>query len=92
MIIASIIVDVCCKSLTIHIYIFQNIITLIFDCVVYCDQTEVGKTLVLKYIGDVEPKDVRKSLMKQLNPNIIPNRIEKVDKLEKTASGKKQRA
>ena len=64
----------------------------IFDCVVYCDQTEVGKTLVLKYIGDVEPKDVRKSLMKQLNPNIIPNRIEKVDKLEKTASGKKQRA
>jgi uridine kinase len=35
---------------------------------------------------------VSKILMKQLNPNIIPNRIEKVDKLEKTARGKKQRA
>lgn len=64
----------------------------IFDCVVYCDQTEIGKTIVLKYIGEVEPKDVRKILMQQLNPNIIPNRIEKVDRLEKTVSGKKQRA
>ena len=63
----------------------------IIDCVVFGERTDSGMTICMKYIGSIEVKDLRKQLIGRLNPNIIPSRIEKVEEIACTASGKKIR-
>ena len=61
------------------------------DCLVYGEKTERGTVICMKYVGDIDIKDLRKYLAMVLNPNLIPSRIEKTDSIERTASGKKKR-
>lgn len=61
------------------------------DCLVFGKTTESGILICLKYVGNIKPAELRKYLIKRLNPNIIPNKIEKVERLERTVSGKKLR-
>lgn len=63
----------------------------ITDCLVFGLNTEIGTMICMKYTGDLEPKELRKQLNGRLNPNIMPSRIEKVEELARTASGKKLR-
>ena len=62
------------------------------DCIV-CGRTgEDGVTeICLKYMGTSEPWALRKQLAGRLNAHFMPNRIEQVTEIERTASGKKVR-
>ena len=61
------------------------------ECVVYGECTACGTVICLKYAGEIEPVELRKRLICLLNPNIVPNRIERVEEIARTASGKKIR-
>lgn len=63
----------------------------IIDCLVFGELTDAGMVICMKYVGGLEIKELRKRLIGRLNPNIIPNKIEKVEELARTASGKKLR-
>ena len=63
----------------------------ISDSVVFGLKQEDKITIYLEYVGDIEPNELRITLAKNLNPNIIPNKIRKVEVIAKTASGKKIR-
>ena len=63
----------------------------ITDCLVFGEFTDAGMVICMKYIGDLEIKEFRKQLVGRLNPNIVPTKIEKVEELARTASGKKLR-
>lgn len=47
--------------------------------------------ICLKYMGTSEPWALRKQLAGRLNAHFMPNRIEQVTEIERTASGKKVR-
>lgn len=68
-----------------------NEINGVFDSVVYSLKDEDKTIIYLDYVGDVEPNELRMKLASSLNPNIIPNKIQKVEKIAKTLSGKKIR-
>lgn len=61
------------------------------DCVVFTQQTDFGVIICLNYTGKIEPNELRTLLLKQMNPNIVPTKIQKIDVIAKTASGKKVR-
>ena len=62
------------------------------DCIVYGKSGENGVTeICLKYMGTSEPWALRKQLAGRLNAHFMPNRIEQVTEIERTASGKKVR-
>ena len=61
------------------------------DCVVFGEASEYGTVICLKYVGDIEPQSLRKLLLKSLHASNMPNKIERVEKLPRTASGKKLR-
>lgn len=61
------------------------------DCTVFEERAAKCNWITLKYTGEIEPSVLRKELVHVLNPNVIPNKIEKVESLPKTASGKKKR-
>ena len=61
------------------------------DCAAYGENSENGVVICLKYVGDVKPQELRFNLVKILNPNIVPSRIEKTDFIPRTPSGKKVR-
>ena len=63
----------------------------ITDCVVFGESTENGTAICLKYTGNIGPREIRSRLVKMLNPNTVPGRIERVDEISRTASGKKIR-
>ena len=63
----------------------------VIDCLVFGETTDTGMIICMKYIGMIEIKELRKQLIGRLNPNIIPSRIEKVEEIACTASGKKIR-
>lgn len=63
----------------------------ISDSVVFGLKEEDKTIICLEYVGDIEPNELRITLAKSLNPNIIPNKIRKVEVIAKTASGKKIR-
>ncbi len=63
----------------------------VFECLAYGGVTDRGTALCMKYVGTIEAKDLRKRLLNVLNPNIIPSKIEKVEEIARTASGKKLR-
>lgn len=72
----------------------ENVVKEIFgiiDCLVFGEFTDAGTVICMKYIGDLEIKEFRKQLVGRLNPNIVPSKIEKVEELARTASGKKLR-
>lgn len=62
------------------------------DCSVCGKESAYGTVICLQYEGDAEPQEVRKFLLKELNPNLVPNTIERVPALPRTASGKKVRS
>jgi acyl-CoA synthetase (AMP-forming)/AMP-acid ligase II len=61
------------------------------DCLVFGEFTDMGTVICMKYIGDLDIKELRKQLIGKLNPNIVPSKIEKVEELARTMSGKKLR-
>ena len=62
------------------------------DCIVYGRTGEDGVTeICLNYIGECEPAALRKYLARNLNAHFMPNVIDRTDKLQRTASGKKVR-
>lgn len=61
------------------------------DCLAYPIDTENGILIGLKYVGNIEVMALRKMLVKFLNPNTLPNKIENVEELPHTASGKRKR-
>lgn len=61
------------------------------DCVASGKASDNGTLIYLRYEGDVEPNELRKFLISELNPNIVPNKIERVQKVARTPSGKKIR-
>ena len=61
------------------------------DCLVFGEHTDYGELITLQYIGSIESKDLRKHLAKTCNPNIVPNKIEKVEYIGRSPSGKKKR-
>ena len=61
------------------------------DCVAYGENTERGVVVCLKYVGKMPSEELRRRLIGALNPVIVPNRIEQVERIERTASGKKVR-
>ena len=63
----------------------------ISDSVVFKVIKDDQTYIYLNYIGDITEDDLRKKLVSILNPNIIPNKIQKVETIAKTASGKKVR-
>lgn len=63
----------------------------ISDSVVFGLKEEDKTIICLEYVGDIEPNELRITLAKSLNPNIIPNKIRKVQVIAKTVSGKKIR-
>lgn len=63
----------------------------ISDCLVSGEFTDTGTVICMKYVGDLEIKELRKKLVGRLNPNIVPSKIEKVGELARTVSGKKLR-
>ena len=61
------------------------------DCVVYGEKNEKGTIIRLKYTGNIDESELRKRLVHLLNRNVIPDKIEKVTIIARTASGKKKR-
>ena len=61
------------------------------DCVASGRDSENGTMIYLQYEGDIEPNELRKFLLRELNPNVVPNKIERVQKIARTPSGKKVR-
>lgn len=63
----------------------------VLDCLAYGELNDKGTTLCMKYVGTAEVKELKKRLLELLNPHLIPTKIEKVEELARTASGKKLR-
>ncbi len=61
------------------------------DCAVSGQTSDNGTLICLQYEGELEPNELRKFLMQELNPSIVPNKIERVQTLARTPSGKKVR-
>ena len=61
------------------------------DCAASGEFTENGVDICLKYVGTADPKNLRRELIKKLNPNIMPVKIERVAEIPRTPSGKKIR-
>ena len=62
------------------------------DCIAFGRKTEEGNTeIVLRYEGQAIPALLRRELVQKLNPHAMPNKFEKVERLERTPSGKKVR-
>lgn len=62
------------------------------DCIVLGQADDTGITkLIMKYIGSASPFEVRRKLAMMTDAHFMPDKIEKVDFFEKTASGKKVR-
>lgn len=62
------------------------------DCVVLAMADGVGITkLIMRYEGDIAPCELRKKLATLVDTHFMPDYIEKVNAIEKTASGKKAR-
>ncbi len=62
------------------------------DCAAYGRTGEDGITeLCLKYTGECAPSALRTRLAESLDAHFMPNRIERAERLERTASGKKVR-
>jgi acyl-CoA synthetase (AMP-forming)/AMP-acid ligase II len=66
-------------------------LNLVEDSIAYGISNDSGLIICLDYVGVITPSDLRKNLIKTINPNIMPNKITKVDKILTTASGKKIR-
>ena len=74
-----------------EIEVAVNSIPGVVDSLAYSRIEDSKTILYLDYIGDIDIKYLRIEMMKVLNPNIVPNRIQKVDFIPKTISGKKVR-
>ena len=61
------------------------------DVVAYARMCDTGIIICLDYVGVITPQTLRKNLINTINPNIMPSKITKVDKILTTASGKKIR-
>ena len=62
------------------------------DCIAFGQKDEEGRIrIVLKYEGQALPEELRRELVKKINPHAMPNIFEQVEKLERTPSGKKVR-
>ncbi len=62
------------------------------DCVVIGKTDDKGVTkIILKYTGNAEPYFLRKQLSMFLDTHLMPDRIENVSEIMKTASGKRVR-
>lgn len=61
------------------------------DCVVYAERKNNITKILLDYIGDIDSLNLRKLLTLRLNPNIVPNKITRVEEIPRTISGKKKR-
>ena len=66
-------------------------LNLVEDSIAYGITTDNGLIICLDYVGAVSPQTLRKNLISIINPNIMPYKITKVDKILTTASGKKIR-
>lgn len=66
-------------------------LNLVEDSVAYARLSYTGIIICLDYVGIVQPNDLRKNLIKSINPNIMPNKINKVSEIMHTPSGKKIR-
>ena len=74
-----------------EIEIITKQITEIEDCYVYSEKNKEREIIIMKYVGRIEPKELRKIMVNKMNSNIIPDRIEKVSILSTRANGKKCR-
>ena len=74
-----------------EIEVAVNSISGVTDSLAYAKIIDGKTILYLDYIGDIDIKYLRIEMMKVLNPNIVPNKIQKVDFIPKTISGKKVR-
>lgn len=62
------------------------------DCIVYGeDDFAFGQRICIDYVGRIKPAEVRRRLSENLAPVVMPNRIQKIDNIPATASGKKKR-
>ena len=61
------------------------------DCLVYGEQTEGSVTLCMKYVGEISERDLKRKLAERLNNALLPGKIQRVEELPKTPSGKKLR-
>ncbi len=62
------------------------------DCIVYGeDDIRYGQKVCLDYVGKARVQEVRKRLIEILPCNMVPNQIQKVEKIPQTVSGKKKR-
>lgn len=64
---------------------------LVSDCVVYSTEGRLGACICLDYIGDIDKNSIRKFLISNLNPNIVPQKINRVGKILVSSNGKKIR-
>ena len=60
-------------------------------CLVFGENTEFGTVIRLKYTGSAKTEELRRFLLKKLNPHIVPTIIEKTTEIARSASGKKIR-
>ena len=61
------------------------------ECIVSGEASDSGTVILLRYTGDIAPNELRKALMRKLNPHVLPDRIERVQGIAHTPSGKKVR-
>ena len=66
-------------------------LNLVDDCVAYARFCDTGIIICLDYVGIINPNELRKNLIKTINPNIMPNKINQVSQIKHTPSGKKIR-
>jgi long-subunit acyl-CoA synthetase (AMP-forming) len=66
-------------------------LNLVDDCVAYARLCDTGIIICLDYVGIINPNELRKNLIKSINPNIMPNKINQVSQILYTPSGKKIR-
>jgi acyl-CoA synthetase (AMP-forming)/AMP-acid ligase II len=61
------------------------------DCIVYAERKDNVTKILLDYVGDIDGLELKRLLTLKLNPNIVPNKITKVEEIPRTFSGKKKR-
>lgn len=62
------------------------------DCVAYGKDSDLfGQMIYLKYTGSATEREVREYLFGHLPPHLMPNKIERAEAIDMTASGKKIR-
>ncbi len=61
------------------------------ECIVSGEVNDYGTAVLLLYTGDISSNELRKALMRKLNPHVLPDRIERVQGIAHTPSGKKVR-